>query len=172
MTLASQTEWDRKIRNHVIIFDITSKMTIQRLDAHWQFHLPQFQYINVLLGPSGSNFHKEAPISMISQWTDGMRDSDEHEIIVLSQVLASPSTVGFTDLCLNSSATIHRSTCSSLPSPYQTLCISYLLIWFPYVQGFNNNQGSGNRLGSAGLFKALAHLDPRESRKRGRAGSY
>ena len=43
---------------------------------------------------------------------------------------------------------------------------------FPYVQGFNNNQGSGNRLGSAGLFKALAHLDPRESRKRGRAGSY
>ena len=45
-------------------------------------------------------------------------------------------------------------------------------IWFPYIQGFNNNQGSGNRLGSAGLFKALAHLDPRESRKRGRAGCY
>eukprot|EP00434_Breviolum_minutum_P000591 symbB.v1.2.000514.t2/scaffold31.1/size418471/10 len=44
-----------------------------------------------------NNFHKEAPISMISQWTDGLRDSDDHEIIVLSQVLASPLTVGFTD---------------------------------------------------------------------------
>ena len=47
---------------------------------------------------SGNNFHKEAPVSMISQWTDGLRDSDDHEIIVLSQVLASPLTVGFTEL--------------------------------------------------------------------------
>lgn len=52
---------------------------------------------SLLMDDFGSNFHKEAPISMILQWTDGMRDSDDHEIIVLSQVLASPSTVGFTD---------------------------------------------------------------------------
>ena len=43
----------------------------------------------------------------------------------------------------------------------------YLWIWFPYIQGFNNNQGSGNRLGSAGLFKALAHLGPQRIKKKG-----
>lgn len=44
---------------------------------------------------------------MISQWTDGLRDSEDHEIIVLSQVLASPLTVGFTDLRFNSERSEH-----------------------------------------------------------------
>ncbi|CAK9115208.1 Protease Do-like 9 [Durusdinium trenchii] len=45
----------------------------------------------------GANYHKDAPISMLWHWFDGVRESMDHEVIVLSQVLASPLTVGFTD---------------------------------------------------------------------------
>ncbi|CAJ1363078.1 unnamed protein product [Effrenium voratum] len=45
----------------------------------------------------GNNFYKDAPISMTWHWAEGLRESNEDEVIVLSQVLASPLTVGFTD---------------------------------------------------------------------------
>eukprot|EP00913_Durusdinium_trenchii_P006602 g6201.t1 len=45
----------------------------------------------------GANYHKDAPISMLWHWFDGVRESMDHEVIVLSQVLASPLTVGFTE---------------------------------------------------------------------------
>lgn len=45
----------------------------------------------------GDQFEKEAPISLMWYWAEGMRKFEGHEIVVLSQVLASPLTVGFTD---------------------------------------------------------------------------
>ncbi|CAE7781595.1 DEGP9 [Symbiodinium sp. CCMP2456] len=50
-----------------------------------------------LMDDFGADFHKQAPIGMIYHWAEGMRQFADHEIIVLSQVLASPLTVGFTD---------------------------------------------------------------------------
>eukprot|EP00931_Biecheleriopsis_adriatica_P086625 TRINITY_DN61248_c0_g1_i1.p1 TRINITY_DN61248_c0_g1~~TRINITY_DN61248_c0_g1_i1.p1 ORF type:complete len:528 (-),score=100.12 TRINITY_DN61248_c0_g1_i1:55-1638(-) len=50
-----------------------------------------------LVDDFGANFHKDAPLSLISHWSDGIRKFDGHEIIVISQILASPLTVGFTD---------------------------------------------------------------------------
>lgn len=49
-----------------------------------------------LMDDFGADFHKQAPIGMIYHWAEGMRQFADHEIIVLSQVLASPLTVGFT----------------------------------------------------------------------------
>lgn len=50
-----------------------------------------------LIDDFGSNFHKDAPLSLVSHWSEGIRKFDGHEVIVVSQVLASPLTVGFTD---------------------------------------------------------------------------
>lgn len=50
-----------------------------------------------LLHEFGDHFEKEAPISLVWYWSEGMRKFEGHEVVVLSQVLASPLTVGFTD---------------------------------------------------------------------------
>lgn len=45
----------------------------------------------------GSDYTKESPVAMKWHWLEGMRKFEGQEVIVLSQVLASPLTVGFTD---------------------------------------------------------------------------
>ena len=46
----------------------------------------------------GEHFDQEAPVRLLLPWTDGVRKSPEHEVVVLAQVLASPLTVGFHDM--------------------------------------------------------------------------
>lgn len=60
------------------------------------YHLP-FQPLTDGQLLQGNNFYKDAPISMTWHWAEGLRESNEDEVIVLSQVLASPLTVGFTE---------------------------------------------------------------------------
>jgi len=49
----------------------------------------------------GDHFEKEAPISLMWYWSEGQAKFEGHEVVVLSQVLASPLTVGYTDFYNN-----------------------------------------------------------------------
>eukprot|EP00747_Dinoflagellata_sp_TGD_P002387 gnl/TRDRNA2_/TRDRNA2_104083_c0_seq1.p1 gnl/TRDRNA2_/TRDRNA2_104083_c0~~gnl/TRDRNA2_/TRDRNA2_104083_c0_seq1.p1 ORF type:complete len:400 (-),score=63.88 gnl/TRDRNA2_/TRDRNA2_104083_c0_seq1:94-1266(-) len=50
-----------------------------------------------LLHEYGEKFEQIAPIRLMWYWTEGLRKFLGHEVVVLSQVLASPLTVGFTE---------------------------------------------------------------------------
>ena len=47
----------------------------------------------------GDDFDAKAPIKLLDRWQYGIRDSSDAQVVVLSQVLAHPSNVGYEHIC-------------------------------------------------------------------------
>eukprot|EP00746_Dinoflagellata_sp_MGD_P030475 gnl/MRDRNA2_/MRDRNA2_172285_c0_seq1.p1 gnl/MRDRNA2_/MRDRNA2_172285_c0~~gnl/MRDRNA2_/MRDRNA2_172285_c0_seq1.p1 ORF type:complete len:380 (-),score=63.77 gnl/MRDRNA2_/MRDRNA2_172285_c0_seq1:71-1126(-) len=46
----------------------------------------------------GEKFDQDAPIRILKYWVSNHKKSEDHQVVVLAQVLASPLTQGFTDM--------------------------------------------------------------------------